>query len=503
VKDVLKDLVLSLPRGQRRGYLRTLLYFLPVAVIVLYTHRVVYTGTAIPTGTAHPEQSINVALNAAYCGKPKLWSARYSPQVFLTTHRELMATPFRNVIAAMSGSLDEYCRTVNDQVVVSENSLMWLARLALWYDVHLSANHLGDFLAATRMFMLLVFGFALLRTGSSVLFTLSAVVIGAEILRGLGVRDSIYPYVMTLPLLHAGLYGMAMAGKTVRRAHVLLWAFTLMMGIITAFSGSMRTVNLPLSVLMFATFVVVMFLLRDRAERPSHTAVRLGGSVAAYAVGFAIYTSIFITPLRISDDPNVSNYVYHTFAHQLVMGLAVPETDFAKREGLEWRDETSLKFARQMEPDVIYLGPTYERALLKFYRKLWREHPREMVSLYVTKLRSTGDEVFLSAAGVATKYHVPKVIGETLHRITNGFVIVPCVVGAFLLSLWRTVRVDSARWLITSLVSLAAIASLAEGFVTYSMFVGIYYSSLLYFVFYAALVALQGAVDAGPTRNPS
>ena len=75
--------------------MRALLYLLPVAAIVLYTHRSLYTGTAIPTGTAHPEQSINVAINAGYCGKPKLWSGRYSPQVFLTTRLDLMSAPLR------------------------------------------------------------------------------------------------------------------------------------------------------------------------------------------------------------------------------------------------------------------------------------------------------------------------------------------------------------------------------------------------------------------------
>jgi hypothetical protein len=231
-----RDLILS--SANHRGVLRSLIYLVPIAAITLYSHRDLYTGTAIPTGTAHPEQSINVALNAQYCGKPQGWSQKYSVQSFLTIRRDLMATPFRNVIAAMAGSVDDYCTMVNERVVVSENSLMWLARLALWQNVHLTPDQLGGFLGAVRVAMLVVFGFALLRTGASMLFTLSALVVGAEILRSLGVRDSIYPFVMALPLLHAGLYGISMTSRRVFTGGPWFWVCALGLGVLTAFSAS-------------------------------------------------------------------------------------------------------------------------------------------------------------------------------------------------------------------------------------------------------------------------
>src|SRR5712691_10437916 len=112
MRDILRDLFLSCDRG--RSLLRSLAWFVPIAAITLYSHSDIFTGTKPATGTAHPEQSINVALNAAYCGKPQLWSARHSPQSFLTTRPDLMSAPLRNVISAMAGSLDTYCQSVNE-----------------------------------------------------------------------------------------------------------------------------------------------------------------------------------------------------------------------------------------------------------------------------------------------------------------------------------------------------------------------------------------------------
>jgi uncharacterized membrane protein len=191
----------------------------------------------------------------------------------------------------------------------------------------------------------------------------------------------------------------------------------------------------------------------------------------------------------------VSDYAYHTFAHQLVLGLAVPENAFAKREGIEWNDMVGLAIAKKVMPNVGYLGAGYETALFTFYRGLWRDHPGEMAGVYLGKLRSDGDEVFLSAAGIARQYFVPLIVGETLHKITNGIVIALLVLVFFVASVWMAIRRGAARWLIVACVSLGAMVALLEGFLTYSIFVGIYYSSLLYFVFFASLVLLQWTVD--------
>jgi hypothetical protein len=151
--------------------------------------------------------------------------------------------------------------------------------------------------------------------------------------------------------------------------------------------------------------------------------------------------------------------------------------------------------ARRAVPEVTYLGPRYEEALLKYYKGLWRQHPGDMVRVYLAKLRSDGDEVFLSAARIGSAFAIPTVIGESLHKATNGFVLVLVALGVCAGSLIRYVAGRGDRLLIFSLVALAALTSLAEGFVTYSIFVGIYSSILLYFVFLVSLLLIQAAVD--------
>jgi hypothetical protein len=191
----------------------------------------------------------------------------------------------------------------------------------------------------------------------------------------------------------------------------------------------------------------------------------------------------------------VPNYTYHTFAHELVLGLAVPENDLSRREGIHWSDEVGFALARRAIPDVTYLGPQYEAALLRYYRGLWRRHPGEMARVYAQKLRSAGTEVFLSAALVGTQFGIPRGPAEWLHRATNGVALVALGCVAFGAALRRHVGGRGNRLLIVALVSLAALTSLGESFVTYSLFVGIYSSILLFFVFFVFFMSVQAALD--------
>jgi hypothetical protein len=498
LRRVLRDLWRSADPPGIRSVIRSLLYLIPVALAVSALYADLYSGTAAPTTTAHPEQSINVALNAHFCGKPSGMSQRFSVQVFLSTRLDLMSQPFRGVINRQAGGVGEYCATVTDKVVVSESSLMWLTRLALRANSHLTPDGLGQFLGACRVAMLLVFGFALLRTGASVLFTLAAVLVGCAILRAVAIRDSISPFVLALPLLHAGIYGAVRSSGFTRALRWGFWAFALGMGVLTAFSGSMRTILLPTCAAMFAVF---LFALRKGRTGNQRVAGRLKvraalPAVGAFAAGYFAYLAIFIYPLRIPDDPNVPNFTYHTVIHQLVLGLAVPENEFSRRERIEWKDESGLEIARRVMPQMTYFGPEYEAALLQYYRGLWRKYPRDMAAVYWEKLRSAGSEVFLSAATVGTQFGIPRGPGEWLHRVTNGPMLIALGVVMFVVALRRHLRGDGDGNLIVALLSLAALAALAEAFLVYSIFVGMYYSELLFFVFFASLILAQAAVDA-------
>ena len=252
-----------------------------------------------PTGTAHPVQSINVAVNQTFCGK-SMESSRHSLQVFLTTRPDLWSRPYREAIATQAGSLEEYCQFVVEPVVVSENSLMWLTRLALRLNPDLTPDGLGRFLGGVRVGMVLVVGFALLMSGASLLFTSASVLVACAILRAVALRDTIYPFVLVLPLLLASLFGIARASEVIRTRGPALRAFAVLAGMVAAFSASMRTMNLPLSAAMLAVFLTAVFL--ELPKTPARwTTVAL--TAVLFVLGFVAYNRVFVSSLQRADDP--------------------------------------------------------------------------------------------------------------------------------------------------------------------------------------------------------
>jgi hypothetical protein len=67
-----------------------------------------------------------------------------------------------------------------------------------------------------------------------------------------------------------------------------------------------------------------------------------------------------------------------------------PTTALARREGIKWRDSAGDALARRVDPSATYLGPSYERALFRYYWSLWLRAPAEMAALYVWKFDIAG-----------------------------------------------------------------------------------------------------------------
>jgi hypothetical protein len=478
-----------------RTALAALWLWLPLALIVLWLYRDLYTGRTAPAETDHAVTSFNIAANAGFCGAPSMLSTRHSLKQYLAQHPDLASLPLRDVITRQAGSVAEYCRFVVQPVIVNDNSLMWLMRLAIGLDPAISHDGLTHFLGAMTTGMVLLFGFALLYAGASWALALGATLVACAVLRSLGLRDTLYPFVLALPLFAAALYGIAYCSRQARglRGGALV-AFAAAMGVVAAFSTIMRPIMLPSLTLMFAVFLFAT--LRRAWPQLRGVVFKLAGAMAvAFAAGFFLYTAIFVRPPRAAADAAGSQYVYHTFAHPLVLGLGVPENDFSRREGIAWNDELGVVLARRAMPDTTYLGATYERALLRYYWSLWREHAREMAHVYVLKLQSTADEVFLSAAGIGHQFLLPQAPFRWLDRLTSGPILFALVLAVFVAAMRRLVIAGDARMLLLAFVAIAASLSLVEGFLTYSLFVGNAFSPLLFFVFFAGLVGIQGGVE--------
>jgi hypothetical protein len=479
----------------RRTALAALAMWVPLALIALWLYSDLYTGRTAPAETDHAVTSFNIAANASFCSAPSTLSTRYSLKRYLADHPELTALPLREVIARQAGSMTEYCRSVVQPVIINDNSLMWLMRLAIGVNPAISHDGLARFLGATAATMTLVFGFALLYAGASWALALGATLVACAVLRSLGVRDTLYPFVLALPLFGAALCGIAYCSRQARELRtVALIVFAAGMGVVVAFSTIMRPIMLPSLTLMFAVF---LFATLRRAWPQSREVVFkvTGGMAAAFVVGFLFYTSVFVRPPRAAGDAAGSQYVYHTFAHPLVLGLAVPENDFSRREGIAWNDELGIVLARRAIPDTTYLGATYERALLRYYWNLWREHAGEMTRVYLLKLQSTADDVFLSAAGIGHQFLLPQAPFRWLNRLTSGPILFALVVVVFVAAIRRFLVAGDAWMLLLAFVTIAASLSLVEGFLTYSLFVGNAFSPLLFFLFFAGLVTIQVGVE--------
>jgi hypothetical protein len=482
--------------SSQRTALAAFWLWLPLAAIVLLLYRDLYTGRTTPTETDHAVTSFNIAANAGFCGAPSMLSTKYSLKRYLAEHPDTTALPIRDVIARQAGSVADYCRFVTQPVIVNDNSLMWLMRFAIAANPAISHDGLTRFLGATAAAMALLFGFALLYAGASWALALAATLVACAVLRSLGVRDTLYPFVLALPLFAAALYGVAYCSRPSRDLRVIaLMVFAVAMGIVTAFSTIMRPIMLPSLALMFAVFVFATF--RRAWPQPRAVVLKIAAGMAgAYVAGFFLYTATLVSPPRGAANAAGSQYVYHTFAHPLVLGLGVPENDFSKREGIGWNDELGIVLARRAMPDTTYLGATYERALLRYYSSLWREHTSEMTRVYLLKLQSTADEVFLSAAGIGHQFLIPQAPFRWLDRLTSGPILFALVVVVFVVAMRRFVVGGDARMLLLAFVTIAASLSLVEGFLTYSLFVGNAFSPLLFFLFFVGLVAVQGGVES-------
>jgi hypothetical protein len=487
LRFVWHDLWLS--SGGSRSWVRSIVYWLPVAALTIWSHGDLYAGGERLSGLSHAQRSMDTAVSAAYCGRPGLASSRYSIYVFLKERADLMSQPFRNVMAAQAVSVSNYCATVNAPIVVEENSLYWLERLMIGWNGHITPEGVGQTLGAIRMLMIVIFGLGLLRTGSSILFTTAALMLAGDLAGGL--RDTAYPFATLVPLLTAGVYGVAACGKPAKDGGAWLFAFALAMGTLAAFSAGLRTNQLLVSVSMFAVFLASVHFGAGRLQKAASLR-SLAVAAVMFGVGYGVYVAVFVVPLRNRD---VLNYSYHTFAHPLVLGLGVPENDLSRREGITWIDERGEALARQVVPDVTYLGPDYEAALMRYWFGLWRRYPRDMAATYFVKLRSTGTGVFLAAGSIARRYGIPCAVSESIESVTNGLVLAVMGLAAFAISFFRSLKSGSNRLLIVALISVAALLTFVEGFLTYSIFVGLYFSCLLYFVFFLFFVLIQAGVD--------
>lgn len=348
--------------------------------------------------------SLNAAINLTYCGSTSL--ASEAPlSGYLFQHRELQHRPIPDVIAQRSGSVGGYCATLTTPHLNNENSLMWLMRAGLEAHPSASVAWLGRWLLWFKVGGLMLFAVAALSLGSGPLFAALSFAAGLAVLANLseaGHHHTVYSLLLPVTLANAGFWALALARMRHRRT---AWHVAVMVlgGLLVGFSAQVRTSYTPVFCFLAFAYCAAVWRLRDShataaVRSRGGRVVFVAGSCAGFVIGYLAFMRVFITPLV--PPGTLVNYSHHIISHPLVLSLALPANNLARREGIKWDDATGLDLARRLNRSVAYFGPGYSEALTSYYFHLWRRHPRAMIRIYSRKSAMAGRAVMDGVRGL-------------------------------------------------------------------------------------------------------
>ena len=388
-RAVVAALDLGLP-GRRLGWRATTLWVTAIWLAIVVARPDLIRLTPPLFEQDHALLSMDIAIGRAFCDSPSKISTLFRLPYEARDQPALRAKPVRAALIERAGSLGRFCLSVGSPIINNENSLMWLESWVFRLVPGISLNGLGLVLHSLRLLGLAVVSGVCLATGAGLLLSGATLIIALVVLHGfanLGLTS--YPLDFTVILVSAALWTLvASAGSTPARWRV---GSVVLMGAWTAFGGNLRTSHLPVYLLMavvggaWAVRTAGPALPSPRA-RTLHALVL----VAAFVVGFAAFDRLAITR-HLAEGP--ADSAHHTTWHSTVLGLAIPENELSRREGIIWADSAAWDLARRIRPDVRYIDAEYERVLAGYYRGLWRRDRPAMVAAYQLKLRTAGKQM--------------------------------------------------------------------------------------------------------------
>ncbi len=445
----------------------------------------------------HGIPSLNLAIGRAYCGATSSMSA-YPVANKIAESPADDGLPIRELtIFWAGGSLDAYCASLAP-FTNNENSLMLLESVMLRLGRRVSMIDLGSRFRLLRLALLTLFCIALLREGASLALATGLVLVALDLQRLLEPGQSFAEYSFVLPFVLAGIGLYSLGRRAVGASVVKVAILGAVMGWLGAFIVNLRSTYLPMVWAMQAIFMASV-LWRDRAA-PSSDRRRLFAALAApFVVAYVAFQALFIWSMPTSG----VNYTYHTIAHPLVLGLAVPRNRLAESEGIEWLDKAGVPLAQRMDPSATYLGPTYEHALFAYYFKLWREHPYEMLDIYRAKAMLAGTGIIKSDRSGrswgqqinATPGAIVGVSMTALGVLRNGVAIFLALVTALGVLLWLAVIRGRPLALPFAMVVLVASMVLIEAIVIMPEFRLMYQAPLVLGMAALPMLAAQAALD--------
>jgi hypothetical protein len=459
----------------------------------------VYPGVLVrespaPQPPGHAGIALDEALNVALCGKPGMLSDQFDVALALSLRADGGTRAIRPAAAELAGSTARYCASVVRPFQNNENSLTWAMRVLLALDAGASSTRLGHELTWLRLSMLGVFLFALLAAGAGLAWSLALALFSTAILNHLAAFDlTAYPFLLVLPLASVALYVAADHYGWMTGGIVPVGLLAAAAGLLAGFTAHMRSTHAILCVAMFALFFVQV---RARAEQKVPLARAGLLSLLLFVAGFLVFSRAAIAPFDPPSSASRENYSYHAVMHPIVLGLAVPESDLSRREGIRWSDPVGLTLARRANPNVTYLGPDYEPALRAYYLSLWRRYPAEMLALYRSKMAAAANGMFDTTSRLLVRYGLRQERVAALDAVVNGWMLLALLLVTLGWTFWRSRGPGASVFLGLLLVGTCGCLLLLECAAITTTFFPAYYSLLLLSAFIAVTAPLQMLVDA-------
>jgi hypothetical protein len=444
---------------------------------------------ALSWSDKHRNGSLEIAFNRAFCGTGSKLSPSFPIARHLEAHPERLDIPLVDVAGELAGSAAAYCSTVVQPFLNNENSLMLEMALILKARPRLSLRGLGWWLQASRIVALLLLAYVLLENGASLSFAGIVLSLSLGILAYLGSTSyySVYPFLAVLLALAVACLSLSLQ-RRLPLSGLGHPASTFFAGWLTGFAVNMRSSHLPVYLTLLALYFLAGARL-VRSSRPGWPSRRrlgwLGIGVLSAVVGYALFTVWFIRPLS-QDTASGQSHPHHPVAHALVLGLAVPENDLSRREGIAWEDSVGLTLARRVDPQVVYLRQGYESALFRYYFRLWAEHPREMLGIYVAKLRVAGHSMIskLLASPIGP-------LAWPLAWVPNGASFLVLYAALFALSVFVHVRFEFPLAFTLALLTAAGLLLQLESALVYPVFDMTHHATQLFCFLVLAALAWQ------------
>ncbi len=469
---------------------RSIVYTLILVAALAAIERSVWSIDGESMTDGHAVVSLDLAIARAYCGIPSSFSHFVRIPKDVAARMELRHVPLRTLIAEKAGSVDAYCRAVNEPFVNNENSLMLLEAAILRAQPGLSLAQLGNVLHWIRVACIVCFVLLLMDLGGSLALGFATLLCGLMLLKAMpDFLYSNYPFLFALVLLDATLIGFAIKYRWTDRTLGFV-SFGAAAGLLSAFIANMRTSYVPIVGLFFALVLVDELRARGRTMPWQPRAAR----ALALAVCFTVAYEAFQYGLITRHIPAEGQYyAAHSLGHPLVLALAIPDNTFSREQGIRWADEVGPQIAVRVDPRVTFMGPSYDAALMQYYRTLWSTHTREMFAVYRLKFSLAGTDMMrvLRLSPGPAGWAVSVLLTPLAVLLPSGlwYLALYVLVGCSALAIHY--RRNAPAAFVLALLSAAACLVQLESSVIFSIFVKQYHNYGAFYILFLSLLGVQ------------